>query len=340
MSPEQVRGDLRNIDERTDVYSLGVVLFEMLTGRTPFSGSAAEVFGKTLFETPDAPSVFRPDTPYSVDQICFKAISKNPVDRFPSMVSFQQAIKNILSIKDVHRQESTTFGDATPTQLCDLNDPDFWRSVANSPKFVQNTFNCFACGSSISFTNKKCPACGSNPTKLENVEEMGDTSKVTNRESKQAVTDCLYLICGLTAWFTTALGIYTFLNGIAAFTFVIVSSALFTLLFSKPISSRRVSSLCLYMQRTTRWKLGWPIAHYERVLDLRNSSITDKDIGLMRADWGIEVLDIEGTHVTDAVIDLFLGWKEIRHLVLRDTAVSQNAVDELRARLPKTCVWA
>ena len=130
MSPEQVRGEVGDIDERTDIYSLGVILFEMITGRPPFVGSAAEVFGKILFENPGPPSQYHAKLPYSIDEICLKLLSKSPADRYPSMTEFQIQLKRILEGEKI---EATVH--SVPIQPADdrlpgpnhLTISEFWR---------------------------------------------------------------------------------------------------------------------------------------------------------------------------------------------------------------------
>jgi serine/threonine-protein kinase len=81
LSPEQARG--APVDQRSDLYSVGIVLYEMLTGTTPFTGeSPVEIAMKHLSDPPRPPSVERPDVPPDLDMIVLRALAKNPDDRF------------------------------------------------------------------------------------------------------------------------------------------------------------------------------------------------------------------------------------------------------------------
>ena len=81
MSPEQAEGSV--LDVRTDIYSLGVVIYEMLTKHPPFSGSnPVAVAYKQVHELPVPPSAYRKDTPKRLELIVLKALKKNKKDRY------------------------------------------------------------------------------------------------------------------------------------------------------------------------------------------------------------------------------------------------------------------
>ena len=83
ISPEQARGD--RIDARSDIYSAGVVLYEMLTGRLPFEGdSAVSVAIQHLSSVPLAPRDIDPDIPEPLELICMKAMNSDPDKRYPT----------------------------------------------------------------------------------------------------------------------------------------------------------------------------------------------------------------------------------------------------------------
>jgi tRNA A-37 threonylcarbamoyl transferase component Bud32 len=91
LSPEQAQGVA--VDPRSDVYSLGCVLYEMLTGRKPFTGdSALAIAYKHVREDPTPPSQVNPDIPPELEAVVTTAMAKDPAQRFPSGGAMQEAL--------------------------------------------------------------------------------------------------------------------------------------------------------------------------------------------------------------------------------------------------------
>ncbi len=94
MSPEQAMGD-RQVDARTDVYSLGAVTYEMLCGDPPFTGSSAQaIVAKMMTERPTPPHTVRDTVPPAVEFAVLTALAKLPADRFATAAEFAAALGN------------------------------------------------------------------------------------------------------------------------------------------------------------------------------------------------------------------------------------------------------
>lgn len=104
MSPEQARGE--ELDARSDIYSAGIILYELLTGSVPFdSKSPVTVLSMQSEEAPEAPRVRAPSraiTP-QLEAVCLRAIAKRPADRFQSAAEFAEALIQLSSGGQVER---------------------------------------------------------------------------------------------------------------------------------------------------------------------------------------------------------------------------------------------
>ena len=126
MSPEQITGG--SIDQRTDVFSAGIILYQFLTGEKPFTGGGAWTIAKKIIrENPPLPSSVNNTVPPQFDAVVSKALSKNPDTRYPSARDFAAALKHAL---ESHVDADTTIVDSQEVEL------EFWRTIkdGNDPE--------------------------------------------------------------------------------------------------------------------------------------------------------------------------------------------------------------
>jgi len=96
MSPEQALN--RKIDHRSDIYSLGVIFYEMITGRRPFKGDTpAAVLHMQVYDAPPLPSDLAPGLPMEVEMILLTAMEKDPNRRFTTMRDFAEALEHLIA---------------------------------------------------------------------------------------------------------------------------------------------------------------------------------------------------------------------------------------------------
>src|ERR671938_116667 len=95
LSPEQAKG--APVDQRSDVYSVGIVLYEMLTGQVPFTGDTPlEIAMKHLSEVPVPPSELRPEVPHDLDLVVLRALAKDPAERYQTAEDMDADLKRVL----------------------------------------------------------------------------------------------------------------------------------------------------------------------------------------------------------------------------------------------------
>jgi eukaryotic-like serine/threonine-protein kinase len=96
MSPEQCRGGSAHVDHRADIYSLGCIVFALITGRPPFlGGGAGDLIVSHIVEPPMPPSQLVPGLPAEVDGVVLNLLAKDPAARFQTMKDVAQALANL-----------------------------------------------------------------------------------------------------------------------------------------------------------------------------------------------------------------------------------------------------
>ena len=126
MAPEQVK-DSRDVDARTDIWSMGVILYELFTGKMPFSGDATsfgEVFGRILFTDPAAPRTHRPELPEALEAIVMECLKRERSERFADVGELAIALAPFGRPEIRHRADGVARVLATDAPLATASEPN------------------------------------------------------------------------------------------------------------------------------------------------------------------------------------------------------------------------
>ncbi len=104
MSPEQIRGDNKAVDEKSDIYALGCMLYEMLTRRVPFKGDHRSTMYQVLNVEAPSPRLENREIPLDLETICLACLEKDPKDRYATAGELRDELQRHLNNEPIHRR--------------------------------------------------------------------------------------------------------------------------------------------------------------------------------------------------------------------------------------------
>ena len=136
MSPEQVSGNQNDIGKQSDIYSLGVMLYEVMTGKLPFNGTLGQVIGQILQDEPKQPSTINPSVSLPLETICLKMMAKEKSERYQSMDKVAKDIKRLV-INNRTAQATQMRAANAAKQVPNDSNPEVLQTAGSSPTTLE-----------------------------------------------------------------------------------------------------------------------------------------------------------------------------------------------------------
>ena len=364
MSPEQVGGG--PVDRRTDIYSLGVVFYLMLTGRLPYQAKSDYVVQKAILEgRPKRPSQINDKIPKRAERICLKAMARDPADRYLTAKAFADDVRAYLNPRGPWRKVAV-IGSTVVLVLALLVGRWVWnaqedardtgRKVEQQTIQVQDRVNTVLAdveknygvprpkASSIEPTPESKPETPAREKGLPRLSFSDMTVDLTSHELADADFEQLgrhivlrRLVLTNTPTTDTQLDQLRSVPGLERLD--LAGTHVSDAGVERLTNFAALQDLSLARTSITDASLK-PIGSVRlRVLDLSNTKITDVGVKHLARRYGtgdsLTDLNLAGTSITDSCVSSLASMPRLVRLVVTETKLSEEAVKQLQVALPK-----